>query len=177
MACVYCNYKDQLEQTTANILAGLWRQLVHDKDAMSDDVKALYRKHADRDTRPSLDDVTEVLAKEVCRHQKVYVIVDALDECSETSRLELIEKIQKMQPTLRLLVSSRQYDSIARQFEGNPRFEIKASTNDVRAYVAGRITKGSRLERHVIKDPTLVKDIEKVVVGNAQEMYNPSFLY
>ena len=140
---------------------------------MSDDVKALYRKHADRDTRPSLDNVTEVLAKEIRRHEKVYVIVDALD----ASRLELIEKIQKMQPTLRLLVSSRQYDNIARQFEGKPRLEIKASTNDVKAYVVGRITKGSRLERHVIKDPTLVKDIENVVVGNAQEMYSPSFLY
>lgn len=160
-----------------NILAGLWRQLVHDKDTMSDDVKALYKKHADRDTRPSLDNVTEVLAKEIRRHEKVYVVVDALDECSESSRLELLEKLQKIQPTLRLLVSSRLYDNISRQFEGKPRLEIKASTKDVRAYVAGRITKGSRLERHVIKDPTLAKDIENVVVGNAQEMYNSSSLY
>lgn len=75
-----------------NLLAGLWRQLVHDKDTMTDDVKALYKTHALRETRPTPDNVAEVLANEIRRHEKVYIIVDALDECSESSRLELFGK-------------------------------------------------------------------------------------
>lgn len=108
-----------------NLLAGQWRQLVHDKDNMSDDVKALYKEHADQETRPTLDNITEVLAEEIRRHEKVYVVVDALDECSESSRLELLGKIQKMQPTSRVLVTSRLYDSIARQFDESQGLKLR----------------------------------------------------
>jgi len=145
-------------------------QLVRGNEYLSDDVKQLYEKHVDQDTRPTLTNVAEVLKKEVARYQKVYVIIDALDECSELCRMELLEKVRALQPIIRLFVTSRPHDSIAREFAGYPKLEIKASTEDVRAYVAGRISKGSRLAGQVRADPSLAKDIEKVVVGNAQSM-------
>lgn len=135
----------------------------------------MYKKHADNDTRPTLDAVAEVLAKEIARYRIVYVVVDALDECPEARRIRLMERLQTIQDSqtgLHLLVTSRMYDSIARHFEGKPRLEIKASAEDVRAYVKGRITKGSRLERHVLKDPTLARDIENTVAEKAEKMYD-----
>jgi hypothetical protein len=170
VACIFCNYKEQVDQTSVNLLAALWLQLVHGKKTPSDDVVALYKKLVNRETRPTLNDIAEVLNKEIARYQKAYVVVDALDECAESSRVEILEKLRAKNPTLRLLVTSRLYDSIARQFEGQPRLEIAASAHDVRAYVRGRITQGSRLERYVIKDPSLREDIENTVSAKAQKM-------
>jgi hypothetical protein len=69
--------------------------------------------------------------------------------------------MQDSLPGLRLLATSRDYGIVARHFEEHPMLEIIADTEDVMAYVKGRITKGSRLERHVLKYPTLVLEIEK----------------
>lgn len=175
VASIYCNYKEEDEQSQENLLAGVWRQLILNKNALSDDVKDVYKEHADKDTRPTLHAVAEILAKEIARYRIVYVVVDALDELPEARRIRLMERLQKIQDSqtgLRLLVTSRMYDSIARHFEGQPRLEIKASTEDVREYVRGRITRGSRLERHVLKDPTLARDIENTVAGKAEKMYD-----
>ena len=180
IASIYCNYKEQDEQTLGNILAGIWRQLVHNKTALSDDVKALYKKQIEKDTRPTVEAIDKVLSEEVARYRAVYVIVDALDECPEARRVKLLEKLQKMQSSrsgLHLLATSRIYDSIARHFKGEPRLEIMANTEDVRAYVKGRITKGSRLERHVLKDPVLASDIENAIAAKSENMYDNFSMY
>lgn len=72
--------------------------------------------------------------------------------------------------TIVLLVTSRFYDSIAREIEGYSKLIIGANNDDINAYVARRINKGPRLERLVIKDALLSKEIEKTVVENTQNM-------
>ncbi len=65
VASMYCNYKEQLEQTPVNLLAGLWMQLVHRSNQLNDEVKSLYYKHADRNTLPTLTDVEKILSNEI----------------------------------------------------------------------------------------------------------------
>lgn len=76
-----------------NLLAALWLQLVYSKKTPSDDVVALYKKLVNRETRPTLNDIAEVLNKEIARYQKVYVVVNALDKCAKSSRAEILEKL------------------------------------------------------------------------------------
>jgi hypothetical protein len=113
IAAVYCNYKEQLEQTAINLLSGLWLQLAQGNDQLGDDVKNLYRKHVDRNTLPTLAEVEMVLSREVGRYQKVFIVVDALDECLWSSRMDLLRNLQVLQPRVNLLVTSRFDDSIA----------------------------------------------------------------
>lgn len=137
---------------------------------LSEDVKRLYETHIDQDTRPTIAAIMAILKRQVSEYQRVYVIIDALDECSEDSRAELIKHIRTLQPSVCLLVTSRPYESIGREFVGHALFEIKATTEDVRSSIARRILKGSRLARLVGNDTPLAQYIEKVVVGNAQNM-------
>lgn len=178
IACIYCNYKEQDVQTPANLIASIWMQLVLGKAVVNDDVKKLYKKHIDKDTRPNFQEVSEILKKETDNYKKLYVIIDALDECTDDfSRETLVEQIQGLQPKVNLLVTSRVLDSIARIFAGAPVLEISASPADVRAYVAGRVSRGGQLSRHVKIDLMLFEDIVKSVAENAQGMYEASLLY
>jgi len=168
IASVYCNYKEESEQTLVNLLAGLWLQLVQRCDQLSDDVKDLYYKHKDKDTLPKLADVEKVLNTKIGRYERVFIIVDALDECAGSIRMDFLRKVQALQPKANLLVTSRFDDTIAREFESCPRLPIGASTEDVLTYVSSRIS--GQLAKHTNRDPSLAREIEEAVVTKAQNM-------
>lgn len=171
VAYVYCNYKEQDTQNAENLLASIWRQLVHDQADIGDSVRRQYKKHVGKETRPNLKEVAEELSQEIGRFQKVYVFIDALDECTdEQTRETLIDRLYEFS-NLCLMVTSRYLDSIARMFENAAMLEIGAHPTDVQRYVTGRIAQGGRLSRHVKADATLGKAIEENVVKNADKMY------
>lgn len=170
---VYCNYKEQLEQTLVNLLAGLWFQLFERNVPLSDDVKNLYRKHMDQNTPSTLTEVEKILSTEIRRYQKVFVVIDALDECLAQSRTDLLTSVRALQPQVNLLVTSRFNDSIAHAFENCPRLKIEASIEDVLTYVSSRIS--GQLAKLIKKDPSLAKEIQETVVEKAQNMYGSSY--
>lgn len=49
VACIYINYKEKDIQSTINLLAAVWRQLVQRTGNVSDDVHVLYNDHIKRD--------------------------------------------------------------------------------------------------------------------------------
>ena len=169
---IFSNYKEQALQTTVNLIASIWMQLVQRNATVNENVKKLHRNHIDRDTRPGLQEILEVLRKDMARYKKIYIVVDALDEISDDSTREtLLGKIRGFQPIINLMITSRFMESIARLFDGAPSLEISAIPADVRAYVTGRISKGGNLTRHVRRDPKLAGDIEDHVAKNSQKMY------
>jgi hypothetical protein len=172
MACIYCNYKERDMQTSVNLIASLWSQLVQSQDALSDDVQALYKLHSRKGTRPTLSEVSKMLQSETGRYLKIFVVVDALDECPEDngSRKSLLKELRALQPTINLMVTSRFIDTIAREFKGMIQLEISASVDDIQAYVRGRISQENKLLRNVGKDSALREDIVKTVAGNAEKM-------
>jgi hypothetical protein len=174
IACMYCNYKDKDVQTLANLIGSLWTQLIRDRASISTDAEDLYKSHIDRGTRPTLDEVFEVLKSEISRYSKVFVVVDALDELPAEDQLQanLLIRLQALQPVVNLMVTSRFVDNIERKFRGMPKLEISASPKDLQTYAVNRISHSDRLSRHVSKDTALREEIIKTVVGNAQKMYN-----
>ena len=76
-AVMYCNYKEKDTQTLENLIASLWRQLVH-RRPISTKAKDLYRKHEERRTRPSIGEVMQVLRFEIdCYSRlKVFIVIN-----------------------------------------------------------------------------------------------------
>ena len=77
---IYCNYKEQADQTVSNLVASLLRQVVQGRRAISDDVKSFFERHRRQTSRPTLDQLTDVLISEIRTRSKVFIVVDALDE-------------------------------------------------------------------------------------------------
>jgi hypothetical protein len=160
-AFIYCNYKEQAEHTVSNLVASLLRQMVQDSRAISDDIKSFYKRHQRRGARPTLDQLTNILISEIQTYSKVFIVVDALDECREDdeTRATLLEVFRSLPGQVNLMVTSRDLPSIARDFEGTKRLHIRAKDDDIKIYIEGRIASG---RRHL-------KQLQEVIVNRIVE--------
>jgi hypothetical protein len=165
VACIYCNYK-QATQTAENLIASLLRQLVQDCSVVPEGIKTFYERHQYRGTPPRLDEFMNALNSEIGTYSKVFIIVDALDECPEDgTRAKLLRGLQSLTGTVNLLVTSRELSSIARYFECTKCLDIHATDQDIQRYVEDRIANIPR--RHLI---ALREEIVNQVTEKAQGM-------
>ena len=174
IVCIYCSYKEEDVQTLINLIASLWVQLIEDRALISTDAEDLYKSHLDKGTHPNLDEVLKLLQSELSRYSKVFVVIDALDELPSEDQFQvnLLARLQALQPVINLMVTSRFIENIERKFRGMPKLEISARPEDLQTYVVNRISNSDRLSRHVSKDTALKEEIINAVVGNAQKIYD-----
>lgn len=170
---IYCNYKQQTEQSVQNLVTSLLKQLVQGDSLAYENVKSLYRRHNDCGTRPTLNEFLSVLDLEFERFWKVFIVIDALDECSEVdgTRCRLLAALGTLKATVNLLVTSRNLASIAENFRETKHPDICASDIDVSRYIQNRIPREPRLARHVRAYPTLQEEIVKKILENVRGMY------
>ncbi|KAF8217315.1 hypothetical protein K438DRAFT_1954163 [Mycena galopus ATCC 62051] len=164
VACIYLNHKEADDQTPSKLLAGLWRQLVLDKDVGSP-AKKLYQGHSEKHTSPSLDEVVHVLRSSFEEFSKVYIIVDAIDEYPEVHRRILLQQLAAIGPTVSLMVTSRPHLTPDTSLPNLRTLEIRANDEDVRKYIDTQIQTSSRLLEHVQSRPKLRSDIHSKING------------
>ena len=110
------------------------------------------------------------------RLSKVFVIIDALDECQETdgTRKSLLSEIKKLrlEPNLHLLITARPHvdTTITYYFHDRVSLEIRASDEDIKNYLQDRIEEENKLKSHVNKDRNLQETIISTIVDKAKGM-------
>ncbi|KAF2791757.1 ankyrin [Melanomma pulvis-pyrius CBS 109.77] len=173
IAYLYCNYKRQAEQTTANMLAAILKQLVQDRPSIAQPLSNLYDLHQVRRTRLSLMETLTALQSVLANYSKVYVVIDALDECPERdgTRSQLLRHCRNLQgqTDLRLMATSRHISDIVEEFKDMPQVEVRASNADVKRYVVGRI---DELPKFVRRDG----DLQELIQNKIVEMVDGMFL-
>ena len=111
LAYMFCNYKSQVTQSLYNLLSALLKQLVQSRTDIAAPVTRLYDHHFKKNSKPSLDEISTALSAVSLSHARVYVVVDALDECTDQDRTrsELVEKLRELQTrtNVQLLFESR----------------------------------------------------------------------
>ncbi|KAL5371349.1 hypothetical protein DPSP01_014323 [Paraphaeosphaeria sporulosa] len=171
VAYVYCNYKAQ-EQDTSSMLAAIVKQLVQSRPSTAEPVARLHKQHADRGTKPSLEEIYGALREVVTKYSTVYVIIDALDECqdSDGARSQLLARLKDLQVgyDVRIMATARFIPEIEAEFQTAMKLEIQASDEDVRRYVAGQT---HRLPRCIQRDPALQATIQDKLVEAVDGMF------
>lgn len=161
VAYIYNNYNKREEQTTTKLLAVILKQLVQERPLYGEPVTILQRQHADRGTPPSLDEICTVLDSVVRNYSKAYIIIDALDECTDDdgTRSKLIGLLRSLQTRTNtsLMATSRFGSRIKQSFHGFLELEIQATEADVKRYVAGQL---HRFPMCVQRDPELQAEIQ-----------------
>ena len=161
---VYCNYKAEEEQDASRLLAAMVKQLVQARPSAAEPVERLHKQHADRGTKPSLDEIFGVLREVVAKYTTVYILVDALDECRDRdgTRSRFLARLRELQAgqDIRLIATSRFIPEVEVEFQTAVRLEVRASNEDVRRFVAGQIY---RLPRCIQRDPALQKTVEEKI--------------
>jgi hypothetical protein len=103
----------------------------------------------------------------------MFIIVDALDECSEDndSRYKLLAELQNL-PMARIFITSRPHITEVRDFRFDvmSELEIRASDDDIRKYTLERISTQSRIRRFVEKDDNLNDEIANTIARTSNGM-------
>jgi hypothetical protein len=118
LAFFYCDFREDQKKDLRGLLSSILVQLCHQSDIYCDFLSDFYLEHAKGSRHPS-DDALAGCLKNLLKLPglaPVYIIVDALDECPNTSAfpsprakvLNLLEELIKSQiPNLRICVTSR----------------------------------------------------------------------
>ena len=170
IAFLYCSHKRQQEQKFEDLMASLLKQLVQERHVLPDEVKRLYQRHVDKRTRPSIDEVMMVLRSAMTSYSRVFFVIDALDECENSHRKQLLKELSKLQAQVQanVFATSRFLPDITTNFNGKMSLEIRATEEDVRRYLENQT---HRLPGCVSRDLALQKEITTQIIKAIDGMY------
>jgi Cdc6-like AAA superfamily ATPase len=170
IAYVYCNYKAKEEQDPYNMLAAILKQLIQARPSLVEPVERLYQQHANRGTRPLLDELFSALRNVLAHYPTVHIVIDALDECRDDTLRQFLARLQDLQAgrDIHLMVTSRFIPEVVDAFREALRLEIRASEEDVKRFVAGQTY---RLPRCIQRDLALQEIVQEKIVEAVDGMY------
>lgn len=138
-AWVFCNYRSQTTQGVSALLAAILRQLVECRPDLLPIVEHLHDGCKEDSSRPSRDKLFDALRQVCSRLTYTYIIVDALDECSDQygARSQLIEQLQRLQTEadVRLLFTSRPISEVIIRAKADIILKLRTSGDDIARYV------------------------------------------
>ena len=172
IAYLYCNYQRQQEQSAEALLSSLLKQLSQEQPSVPVDVKNLHERHATKGTRPSFNDVVKALQSTTQLYSKVFIIIDALDEChvSSEERRKILGEVFNLQAQaeVNIFATSRFVPEIMSLFNACITKTIRAEEADVLRYVNGRIPQ--LLRSRISKHPDLLHAVREEVVKSVDGM-------
>jgi hypothetical protein len=179
----YHNFKGDQKKDRHGLLSSLLVQLCHQSDAYSDILSNFYIQHAYGSRHPSDGALFQCLKEivELPGQPPVFLIVDALDECSNTSAmphprekvLNLVEELINSQlPNLRICITSRPETDIKVRLEPlcfrsvclHDKIE---HMRDIEIFIKSAVNKDSENRRWKVEDKQLVID---TLIKNADGM-------
>lgn len=172
IAFIYCNFRLHDQQKDDDLLISLLKQLSEQRQALPDCVEALFTRHNTRHTRPLSNEISRNLQSVAAMYSKVFIIVDALDECQVTdgSRKRLLTEIFNLQTNCKVsfLATSRPIPNITDNFTEDTRLEIRATKEDLRRYLEGQ---SSLLPSCVRRNPQLEEEVMVAILQAVEGMY------
>jgi len=164
-------HEKRQSQTTINLIASIWKQLVRSLGSLPQDARNLYSQHAKQGSRPSIIDMFDLLESVSSEFSKIFVVIDAFDECKDDdSRAELYKLLTDLTTAVNVLITSRFIDLEAFEFKDMTEMHLSTNEEDVRRYVSNRVTSIKALRRRSHNDETLRKEIINKVVENSKDM-------
>ena len=170
VAYFYFEYRDSSKQSTDNFLRSLITQLFRQSHERSSELETLYSECSDGLWEPSEEKLLLVLQELVKSFHDSYILIDALDECSERENLcSLLEKFNGFQvENFHIFVTSRSarglHDTLQKIATQDINLRASKVDSDIRKYVRIRLQK--------TKWPSATREeVEENLVQRADGMY------
>ena len=173
VAAFYCDYLSQQEQTTNNIVGAILKQLVG-RGVIAEDIREAFQK-AKKEVGgrgPRLADLMGMLRTTIASLPRVFICIDALDECLPKCLPELLKSLRDIvreSPSMRIFLTGRPYvrEDIQRYLTGVVVIPISPNTDDIRNYLEMRLEGDA--EPEAMSDD-LRADIVRVILEKISDM-------
>jgi hypothetical protein len=153
------------------MLLSLLKQFVQEQPLLPQSVEILYEHHNRKRTRPSFEEIEEVLFSVVVHYSRAFIVVDALDECgiSNSGLNQFLASTFNLQAKTRanIFATSRINNDIAKLFNSALSLQIRATNKDVESYLDAQMS----LLQSDIMDNELRDQVKKQVVSAVDGMY------
>jgi hypothetical protein len=178
VAYFYFDFNDAQKQTPGMMIRSLIYQLLQQCLTMPISLGALFSSCQNGKQQPSLDSLLDVLHETILQLPQLYLVLDALDECTERAELmRIIERVAAWKhERLHLLVTSRKEREIETSLvyivdsQNIIPLEREIVDNDIQTYVRQRLADDKSLRKWQ-NDFSIRDEIEKVLMTGAHGMY------
>ena len=170
---LYCDFHSQQEQSTTNMLGAMLKQLVS-RGGIPE-----YTRKAFRDSQKEfggqglqLPDIVVMLKKTITTLPRLFICIDALDECTPKHRQELLRSLREIVRAslgARVFLTGRPHidNEIVKFFSGALRIPLCPTSEDIRDYLEMRLD--SDTDPHAMDDE-LRADIMRIIPEKISEM-------
>ena len=160
---LYCRHEMQQNMSIdlTTMLKVLLRQLVV-RSIRSPYVLAVWNEKCPLDLKV----LEQAIQAETATYDKVFVIVDALDELSPSLRQDLLDSLRSPHISLRLLFTSRPTIADLFRVKGHVKVQILADEADLCLYVTSRLNKAAKAQpalRDAVKTQTSEMIVKKII--------------
>jgi ankyrin repeat domain-containing protein 50 len=173
----YFSFSDEEKQTFGNMLRSIIAQLLDaiPGTALPQEVLELYMRYGKRERTPDIDTLKTTVEHMMRRFERVFIVIDALDESDKDTRSDLLIWITQVQGNGRsILATSRDEHDIRRILTPNNvhRIPIQSSEvdSDVSLYVQNYLQREPALKRLPVE---VRGEIEDRLVSGSRGMYEP----
>ena len=176
VAFYFCDYKNESSQQTTTILSVLGAQIAQQNDDAFTHLEMYYNDlHPEKglSREPSTDDLLDVIKHMTASYEKVYLVIDGLDECGVNVRhvLHSLKSIIHTSPSVTAALFSRDEPEIREELAGDfGHIEIAAHTEDLELYVRAEMEKRNQLSNLAVKNPSLDEEIRRTLISGAKGM-------
>lgn len=152
LAYVYCDYRDQIQQTTKSIIGAILKQLLRQIPSIPKEIAAFLEKHCNETEPFELSQALEALHTACKSFSRIFICLDALDECQDMHKL--LDSLEQVPSTVHLFSTGREHvQHIVRQhFEHSQTIHIEAKESDIRILIEETINEDRK------KDPSLMNE-------------------
>ena len=178
VACLYYDFLAQKEQTITNMMGAILKQLVG-KGGIPENVRKAFEegKKVIGGRGLQLADLMRMLGTTIASLPKVFICIDALDECLPKSLpglLNSLRDIVRESPRTRIFLTGRSHvkETIQKYWPQAVMLPISPDTEDIRNYLEMRLDRDVEPEA---MDNALRADIVSSILEKMSDMYVTAF--
>lgn len=175
LAFFYCDSRDDRKRNFRGLLSSLLLQLCHSSDSYSNILSDFYSEHDNGSRDPSENELIGCL-KSILKHPghaPIFIIIDALDECSSTSGVPpsrenvlmfVKELVHLRLSTLHICITSRPEVDITTFLRPLPFHQVSlhdevGQLKDIVNFIKSIVDTDPRIKRWRAEDKELVKEV------------------
>ena len=172
-AYYYFDFNDERKQKLEGLLFSIHAQLSRQKLKLPEEIQRLHDESTRHQQQPSLSSLMQTFLSLIRHFRRVYIVIDALDECTEREDLlHFINQIvnQKAQNASVLVASRREQDFVT-ELEGITTRSLcvqdARTEDDIRLFIQNRLVEDPKLKK---RPDSVKREIEQSLVAGAHGM-------